>query len=322
MRLNSVHARLGVGLLAAVLTLGGAARADRDPAEVEAARALFKEAKELRQEGELQRSLEKFRAAYDRFETPITALELGRAYILTGKLVEGQQVLASVEALPPRPGESEKAVDARAEAQELLARLRPRLAWVSVATRAPAKSASPRVFLDGALAEKAQVARAMNPGRHTLTAESGEARARVDVELREGERRTVTLTLTAPGDPAPVTAAPEAPGVSPLVYGGFALAGAGVAVGTVTGIISLSRASSAKPVCVDHRCPPEVHDDVNAAKTMGTVSTVAFVAGAAGAAVAIGALLWTRPAAATRTSGHASVTPMFGLGTVGLRGWF
>ena len=314
-----------IGLVAAMFMLSSVARAERDPVEVDAARALFKEGKELRQDGDLQRSLEKFRSAHDHYETPITTLELGRAYILVGKLLEGRQVLSSVATLPPRPSESEKAADARDEAQDLIARVQPRLAWVSVATQIAAAAPAPRVFLDGALfSEKPQTPRAVNPGKHTLTGESGDAHARIELDLREGERRTVTMTLTPPGAPPPLPdrVTPEPTGSSPLLYVGFGLAGVGLAVGTVTGIISLSKASAAKPSCVDHRCPPEVHDDVDTAKTMGTVSTVAFAAGGVGLAGAIVALVWLRPAAAPKTSALASLTPLLGLGTIGLKGLF
>jgi heme/copper-type cytochrome/quinol oxidase subunit 2 len=60
----------------------------------------------------------------------------------------------------------------------------------------------------------------------------------------------------------------------------------GLLVGSITGLVALSKASSAKDQCVNNLCPPAAHDDVKSGRTFATVSTVSFIFAGVGAATA------------------------------------
>lgn len=117
---------------------------------------------------------------------------------------------------------------------------------------------------------------------------------------------------------APEAAAPAPPAESndarykPMIVGGFVTAGAGVMLGTLFGVMSLSRASNAKDTCAGNRCPAQARDDIEASKTLGILSDVGFVVALAGAAVG-GYGLWAQ---------SRDVRPVVGLGTIGVEGRF
>jgi hypothetical protein len=99
---------------------------------------------------------------------------------------------------------------------------------------------------------------------------------------------------------------------------------AGIAVGSVTGLMSLSKASSAKDRCDGNTCPTSAEDDAEASKTLATVSNVGFGVGLVGIGVGIYALLSSRssppdgaPAARSR-----KVQPVLSTRFVGVRGAF
>jgi hypothetical protein len=113
------------------------------------------------------------------------------------------------------------------------------------------------------------------------------------------------------------------------VYGGFGLAGAGVILGTITGIVSLSTTSSIKNSgnCVGDTCGPGAYGDISSAQAMATVSTVSFVAAAVGAVGGVIGLLLQSPATppspdAQSAKATTHVEPWLGVGSAGLRGSF
>jgi hypothetical protein len=101
-----------------------------------------------------------------------------------------------------------------------------------------------------------------------------------------------------------------------LLIGGLAAGGAGIAVGAVTGLISLSHANSAKATCRGFACPPSSASMLSSAKTNATVSTVAFVAGGVGLGAAAVAF-FVLPSAR-----EAPVTAWISPGEVGVAGRF
>jgi tetratricopeptide (TPR) repeat protein len=118
---------------------------------------------------------------------------------------------------------------------------------------------------------------------------------------------------SAPVAPAPAPAPePSDARYEPMIVGGFVTAGAGVMLGTLFGVMSLARASSAKDLCAGNRCPPQARDDIEASKTLGILSDVGFVIALAGAAVG-GYGLWAQ---------SREVRPVVGLGTIGVEGRF
>jgi hypothetical protein len=291
--------------LALALTAAGRARAagEPTPADIESARALYVEGLELRDKGDLARSLQQFRAAQALAPTPITSLELARAHALLGQLLEAREIALSIERLPVRPEESLKAANARVEARAFADSLKKRIPSLRVKIVNPSGDSPPRVTVDGVVvpSEALDAARRLNPGKHVVVAEKGTTRATSEVVLAEGETRDLDLKLEPTGAPSPLTStAPRGGenGPGPWFYAGLATTGLGVLVGSVTGAIAYATARNVDSQCIGIHCPPSASDDISRSKTMGNVSTVAFVlAGVAGVATVV---LWlSQPSSAT-----------------------
>jgi len=114
------------------------ARAQQAPSgDVSQARELFVQASELRDQGDLPRALEKFKAAHVLADNPITTFELARTYAALGKLVEARDAYASIARLPPQADETERAAQARRDAAKAAEDLPP----------APAEAREPKAEL-------------------------------------------------------------------------------------------------------------------------------------------------------------------------------
>ncbi|MBX3202463.1 MAG: hypothetical protein KF894_30335 [Labilithrix sp.] len=230
-------------------------------------------------------------------------------------------------------------VDARARAQseglrpieeEATARataLEPRLARLTIVL-APSAPKDAVVERDGVVlgAPSMGVALPLDPGAHTILVRvQGREDATTQLTLGEGEAKRVELQAGAPRAGAPLTPPParepaSSSALSPLVFVGFGVAAAGLAAGSVTGLMALGAGSDAKAACPDLRCrDASALDDVEAGRTLGTVSTISFIVAGAGAAVGVYGLLWAKPSATKPSpSVGVSVAPT----SVALRGSF
>jgi len=300
--MKAVAAGLVLGLAALTIHPAVAQADEPTAADSESALQLYKEGKAARERGDLPTALEKLRAAYALAETPITALELGKTYVASGKLVEAREILLTVARIPVRRNESGKAAEARAEAESLAVSLRPRLASLTVRPKGTS-GATARVSVDGVLLpqDAASAPRILNPGAHVVVVESNGKRAQADVQLGEGEskdvdvdvsdRSAVNVPSSHAGQVEPPPVAPSS-GTSPLVPIGFITAGVGLAVGSITGVVTLSTASTLKDDCSsDGRCPASSRSDLDAVSTTGAVSTIAFIVAGVGAVVGVVGLL-------------------------------
>lgn len=296
-------------VVAGLLLAPAAYAQEPSAADAETALALYKDGKALREKGELPGALEKLKAAYALAETPITALELGKTYAQMGKLVEAREVLLAVSRLPVRKNESTKAAEARTESEALAAQIKPRLASLTVRVKGVPPGSTQKVTVDGAVVppDAVSVPRILNPGAHIVVLEVNGKPTQSDVSLIDGEARELELVPADGGAPPPIVpppvTGPENPpsaatggGTSPLVPIGFTVAGIGVVVGVVTGIMTLSTASTVKKTCnPDGRCPAAAQSDLDSASTTGTISTIGFIVGIAGAAVGVTGLLMSKP---------------------------
>jgi hypothetical protein len=132
-----------------------------------------------------------------------------------------------------------------------------------------------------------------------------------------------------------------------LTYVSGGVGAAGLVVGAITGILSLSTTSKLKNECPGKVCPPGgPTSDYNSASTTGTISDIGFIVGVVGAGVAVATLLIGHDAdaeaparAPTETGGgnggdapadapapapesRLRVTPWIGLGSAGVSGTF
>jgi hypothetical protein len=206
--------------------------------------------------------------------------------------------------------------DRKPIAEERAAKLKPRL---PIVTMVPPPDAAPgmRVRIDGVEIGEASfgVALPMDPGEHDLRLlpEGGPER-RMTFTLREGEHTELPLRLEAAAPSADTesqaSAEPASDAPAPrrrwaMVAGGVGLAG--VAVGSLAGIITLSKKSTADDNCSDvtHTCNQVGVDANESGKTFAVLSSVGFGVGVLG--LATGAYLYLTSKPATQTSAHPSI---------------
>jgi hypothetical protein len=317
------------------------------PQELETARSLYKEGKELRAAGDLSGAIEKLQAAHALGNTPVTGIELARTYEAAGKLVEAREVALSIAHIPVASDEREKSAEARVDAAKEAEDLRARIPTLRAKVTGLAPGEPAHLTVDGfavpdaALAEPLKV----DPGKHVLALHAGDGASarevRAEVSMVEG--RSVEVLLEVP--PAPATAQPApapntqqpappaqgapAPAEAPfhhstpmLVKAGFGVAAVGAVVGLMSGYFALDDKNS-----IGGQCPGQVcvkgstgANDLDAARTAATISNVAFGIAGAGAVLGIIGLITDHPSAAPSTG--ARISPWLGAGAAGLHGSF
>lgn len=329
------RARVVATLASLVMLHAGSALAQGgqpSAADLESARELYKEARELRQKGDLRRALERFKAAHAYGQTPVTGLELGRAHMDLGELIEAREAFLGVARIRVAADETEKSAAARTEAAELAEKVRPRIPTLTVKVTGLAPDAQPQIFVDGAalpVVSQGSI-RKVNPGQHVVVAKLGMREEKREAQLAEGETKEVVLDLTgAVAEPAGGATSGSTGGgtnasggraISPVTWIGAGLAVAGLGTGAVTGILALGKAGDVSDACVGTRCPPSAKSTVDSGRTLATISTVGFAVGIAGAGLAaVGYFVLSGEKTPKPT---ARVVPVIGPASVGVVGRF
>ena len=295
-------------------------------ADLETARELYKEGKDLRTRGDLPGALEKLRVAHELGRTPLTGIELARTHVMMGHLVEAREICLGIARIPLASDETERSAAARQEAAKMAEDLKPRIPSLEIALTGVPPGRAAVVMIDRVVVpnDTLREPRRVNPGKHEIVAKmprGPETSAMVDVA--EGQTRTITLAV--PPEPPGLPPLPEGTvvitpgpgqqqgqqqqghgasrrehhGPNALAIAGFVVGGAGVAVGAITGILAFSKASDLERECPDKHCPLDAQGDRQSAVAISTVSTVAFVIGGIGIGTAVIAL-------ATSGSGKSS----------------
>jgi hypothetical protein len=334
------------GSMLLVLTLAASALAEpNQPSEAtrEQARALALQGYEALQRADYAAAEDLFRRANALVHAPTIVVDHARALVGLGRLVEAHERYELVlrEGVSSNsPWSWQRAAE---DAEKELAAIKPRLAWLTIRVSGPSK---PQVQIDDKDVPTAAlgVRRATDPGRHKVkVTASGYIAKQAGVNLAEGEARELAITLEADPEsraeleeertqvrPQEVRTVTKRASNRTLPYVLLGIGGAGLATGTVTGLMALGVRSDLDRECPDHECHPLVEadaaryqKDIDRYRLLGTVSGVSFAAGFAAAATGA-VLLWlgggdgeeAAPAAAFRAA------PFVSLGEAGVRGSF
>jgi hypothetical protein len=299
--------------------------------ELETARTLYKEGKELRAKGDLPGALEKLQAAHALGNTPVTGIELARTYVLAGRIVEAREVCLYIARVAAAPDETEKSVEARAEAATLAEQLRPRIPTLVARVQGLGTGEPAHLSIDGQPVPDAAFTepQKVDPGKHVVVVRAGEGttahEGRSEVDVPEGQAIEIVVTLppaSVPPPPPPPPPPPTAPRSSKvLVKLGLGTAIAGAALGLVAGAAAFVKEQNLSGECPLKACnTPQGTSDLNQARTWATLSTVAFTVGGVGALVGIVAQLTGKPA--STGSDPSTMTAWIGVGGAGIHGRF
>jgi hypothetical protein len=292
-----------------------------DPADRAAARLLMDDGDRKAEIKDFRGALEAYQKADAIMGVPTTGIDVARTHVLLGQLVEAWRVATSVTRFPRKATEPEAFTRARRDAEVLIESLLPRIPTLRIAALGAPPGATIEVTIDGVKVpvEQLHEAQKVNPGERVVRATArGFAPATGTTTLAEGQTSTLTLTLAPRVDP------PGSSGRSALVYASFGLGGAGLVVGTITGILSLNAVSAAKKVCgADGACPPAAQPDLDRSLTMANISNVGFGAGIAFVGLGVvGLVLLPRSGANAVSAPPAGVALVPLSSGAAIRGWF
>ena len=316
-------------LVAAIACAAPSYAAGPSAADLESARALYKEGRELKAAGKIKEAIEKLKAAHALGRTPVTGIELARTQLDAGHLVEAREVALDVGRIPVAADETDKSAQARRDASELAERLKPRIpTLITKIVTVTKSSAELLVSIDGAPVPAAAIgeARKVNPGTHEVRAHyEGGDEVRAIVVILEGETKSVELSPPAPKVTVKPGGLVEAHKTMAPTYVAFGVAGVGVVLGTITGLVALTDTKDLENQCSPIAaqpgklaCPRALWGKLDEASMLGTISTIGFVV--AGAAAAFGLGWWIF--APDPKPEKPRIEPVIGLGTAGIRATF
>ena len=266
-----------------VMTLSGLVHAQPTEIDKDAARAAVQQGDERMAEEDYKGALEAYKRADDIMGVPTTSIEVGRANLLLGQLVEAHAAFERASKYEYVDGEPEPFTTARDEARKLASELADRIPTVTVTVARLPDGSSAALTIDGRHIDSGSVIR-LNPGSHEVDAVAdGYLPINEAIDLAEWDNRRLSYTMTAEPDT-----------LWPMVWIGYGLAGAGLVVGSITGGISLSSASEAKELCGPNpdECNPDAESPKEQSIVTAHVSTASFaVAGAAAIVGTVGLIL-------------------------------
>jgi len=340
---------LGASLLGVLVALGTVVpAAAQDQAEnVAAARSLGIQGVQLAEAGNCKEAIEKLSRAESLYHAPTILGRLGECQVNVGQIVLGSENLNRVvrEQLPANAPKAFK--DAQERARKALDTALPRIGHLTVSVQVEPKNTPVTVTVSGAAVPAALlgVERPTDPGTHEVLATAdGYLPAKTSVDLAEGGRQSVTLTLnpdpnapkpatetpaTAPVGPEPVTPPPAAAktggGNKTLAFVLLGVGGAGIVTGGITGAMAINKKSGLD--CPDKRCSGNDADNLDSAKTFALVSTIGFGAGIVAAGIGTVLLITSSDSSEKHASTltekkRVSLTPYVGVGNAGVTGSF
>ncbi len=314
----------GIGIGVAVMTAAGSTRAD----DSAAAQALFDQGKKLATEHKFSEACPKFEES-ERLDPGLgTLLNLADCYEHEGKLATAWSKFLELAGTAKAAGQAHRAQIGHDRA----AALAPRLSNLVINVPDSHQVTGLEVRRDGTVVGQAEWGAAIpaDSGAHTISA-SAPGHLPWSDSVTVGGAGTSSTIMVPELAPAPVAAEPIASGgttttpTAPLptftpkendsenhglgtqkivALSSVGVGVAGVAVGAVFGLFSLSKHNDANTACPNASCGTQNgHDLWNDAIQDGNISTVAFIVGGVG--LAAGAVLWftAKPAGASAQVG-------------------
>lgn len=163
------------------------------------ARAAYIEGVDLQAKNDCATALPKFEVAQKMFSAPTHLLRIGQCQAATGKLVEAQETLETLVRTPLGKDAPDAFRQAQEEGKKELGTLKPRIPTLRIQIApAPSSLKGLMVLVNGSPMpnELVGIARPVNPGKYTISAEaSGKKAAPQEIELVEGANKAVDLRL-------------------------------------------------------------------------------------------------------------------------------
>jgi hypothetical protein len=297
-----------------------------------------------------------FTRAQSLVDAPPLLLYIARCSVQLGQLVSAREAYLKIRREVVTPDKPQAFRDAKVNAETELAALEPRIPYLNInVTGGAGKTVS--VKIDGADVPPALVGipHPVDPGEHKLEASAeGMTAAPKAVTLQEGQRQDVTMELVAgaatptPGQTGPATSDSSTPGTAPdqapptpvdTVSGkgpplrtiGFVTMGVGVAGLVVGGVFFAQASSNSSDADSKYNqfhcamsCTPDQQQQVKDLDNQASSArSVAFVSGGLGiVAVGVGLTLVLLPRHNEPPKQALTLTPVVGIGSLGLRGAF
>jgi hypothetical protein len=264
------------------------------------AETLFREARTLMADGKIDDACAKLEGSYRIDPRTGTLTNLAACHEMQGKTASAWAEFseAAAQAANARRSSTEQVARARATALET------KLSRLSIHLTAPDPKVE--ITIDGRriVNEALSTSIPLDPGVHKVTAKLGDAMWAGEATMAAGPS---TSELTIPKfeavAPKPVVAAPEAAPARPeslarsstpghgreiAAYGALGVGVVGIGVGTVFGLMTLSKKSDADALCHGSVCSSQRGVDLQAdARSSATLSTIGFGVGLVGAAVGL-----------------------------------
>lgn len=350
---------LGLPLLVAAATVAmpSEARADEPSAQdIAQARELGQQASAAFTAGNYAESEKLWTAAAKLYPlAPTLTLGLARTQAKLGKFVAAQEAYNKiVREWSDKPNASPAFKDALEAAKAEVGAVSAKLASVVISIEGTPPPGV-QVTIDGQPVNVAALGlkRPVDPGAHVVKASAdGYKPTEASFEVKEGAAAEAKLRLdkdagavagaaatpaagaAAGATPPPDTAAPPSDkggggSNKTLAIVAFGVGGAGLVLGSVTGLIAMGKHSDLEKACPGGVCTSDRSSDVDSYKSMGTLSTVGFIVAGVGAAAGAVLLLTggsAKTGSAPTTGRYAtvkpSVVPYLGVGGGGVVGRF
>jgi hypothetical protein len=271
----------------------------------------------LYQEDDFRAALIEFNRAYELAPNWAVLYNLGQSYY---QLRDYPSALNTLEKYVQVGGANIPA-DRRSQVDREIGELRGRVAHVTLIANVEAAD----LTLDDTSIGKTPLATpiVVGAGRHKLTATKlGYVTTNKVVDIAGGDTLSIQINLTQ--EPTPVVVREPRNYTPAIVSGAFGVAG--IAVGTVFGVLALGNKSNLNTACNSAKiCPTSSQNDIDGLSRNGAISTVGFAVGAAG--LVVGGYFFfherSKPQDEIAPAPPAArITPWIGPGAGGLVGTF